>query len=191
MTTRKSERGAAVFRSGDVDSSAGLTSVDVASDPSIRMRMVRLAYRYLWNREEAEDVAQEALSVAIERSDLLRDRKKWWAWVCRILVNTCHARRRGAMRRQAHRERYARHRAAKTSEPHDLGVDERSAMLRVALGKLPRRQQDVVVLRHLQGMSFDEIGRILAISPSTARVHAMAGREALRALLLESHAELF
>ncbi|MFQ5461070.1 MAG: RNA polymerase sigma factor [Phycisphaerae bacterium] len=191
MKTRESDRRAADSRGGRCDLLKKPSPPDVASDPLIRLRMVRLAYRYLWNREEAEDVAQEALSVAIERLDLLRDRKKWWAWVCRIMVNTCHARHRGATRRQAHSERYARHRAIGMAEPQSPAAGERTEMLRAALGKLPRRQQDVVVLRHLQGMSFDEIGRILEISPATARVHAMAGRESLRKLMLESHAELF
>ncbi len=191
MKTREFDKRAFVFRAGGREPFLRWRPPDSASDPSIRARMVRLAYRYLWNREEAEDVAQEALSVAFERADLLRDRKKWWAWVCRIMVNTCHARLRTATRQQGHVERYARHRVAAMNRPPASAAGDRSAILRAALGKLPRRQHEVIILRHLEGMSFDEIGRILEISSATARVHAMAGRESLRTLLLESHGELF
>ena len=49
---------------------------------SVRGRLVRLAYRFLWNVDDAEDVAHEALATAHERAADLRDETKWWSWVC-------------------------------------------------------------------------------------------------------------
>ena len=76
----------------------------------------------------------------------------------------------------------------------DSGRDEVQGGLdaiRTALVDLPRRQREVLVLLHIEGMSYDEIGRVLEISPSTARVHARAGREGLRKIMLLQHPDWF
>ena len=59
------------------------------------------------------------------------------------------------------------------------------------LMELPQRQHEVMVLRHLQGMPFEEIARVLDIAPATARVHARAGRETLRSLILKRDPDWF
>ena len=69
--------------------------------------------------------------------------------------------------------------------------DERTEMVRMLLSELPPRQRDVVTLRHLEGMAYEGIAAMLEISTATARVHARAGRETLRRLLLERYGDFF
>ena len=157
------------------------------TSPTVRNRLVRLAFRFLWNREDAEDVVQDALATAHEKAGSLRDHGKWWSWVCRIVVQRCRVRGRETLRWKHHEEPYRteiRRRAEGTSVSDSFEV---KAGVRELLTELPPRQQEVIVLRHLQGMPYEEIARVLEIAPATARVHARAGLETLRELMRARH----
>ncbi len=148
-------------------------------DADARQRLYRLAYRFAWNHADAEDAVQSAVVTAWQKSDQLREGGKWWTWLCSIVVQRCRELRRKESTRQRHAPAYAR--AAASAPPSESEAAERVRML---LPQLQHRQYEVIVLRHLQGMSFDEIGEVLGISPATARVHAQTAREALRDLML-------
>ena len=74
---------------------------------------------------------------------------------------------------------------------HARAPTERRDVLRRLIQQLPRRQEEVIVLRHLEGMSYQETAAVLGIAPATARAHAYAGRETLRHLLLTKHPDWF
>lgn len=151
---------------------------------SARDRLFRLAYRLMWNWADAEDAVQDALLTAYERSTQLRDSEKWWPWVCRIVVQRCRLLGRRASLRKRHEQAFTdlvpTHDAARSS-----GSVELKTLVIELLDELPRRQREVLVLRHLQGMAFGEIAEVLALSPETARVHAQRGRERLAVLIAE------
>jgi len=159
-----------------------------------RPRLVRLAYRFLWNRDDAEEVVQEALLIAEQRADRLRESGKWWSWVSRIVVNRCHERGR-RRRREARLDAVfrdgARDREGVAADSTASDAAALKGAVRDALPSLARRQHEVIVLRHLHAMTYAEVGEVLGISPATARVHARAGREALRKLLVARSPELF
>lgn len=158
----------------------------------MRDRLVRLAYRFTWNRDDAEDAVQEALGVAYDRAGELRDASRWWAWVRSIVIQQCRLLGRRSLMEKRHQRRLAEGGARPTATGAgvpEAGDDELKAMVRLLLAELPPRQREVIVLRHLEDLSFDEIGELLAMSPSTARVHAIKGREALRKLVLKRFPE--
>jgi len=150
--------------------------------PSARDRLFRMAYRLLWNQADAEDAVQEAMLTAYERSTQLRDSEKWWPWVCKIVVQRCRLLGRRASLRKRHEQAFAdlvpTHDAARSS-----GSAELKALVIELLHELPRRQREVLVLRHLQGMTFEEVAEVLELAPETARVHAQRGREWLLSLI--------
>jgi RNA polymerase sigma-70 factor (ECF subfamily) len=74
--------------------SAGQPGSLASCTPAERDQLVRLAYRFLWRHDEAEDAVQDALSIAHRRQGDLRDHGAWWSWVRRILVNRCHEKHR-------------------------------------------------------------------------------------------------
>lgn len=157
-----------------------------------RDRLVRLAYRFLWNQADAEDVAQDALSIAQARSGEIRDPSRRWSWVCRIVVRQCQTGLRAKSRWRRHGPLLARDRTAletSAAEKHST-LDDLKEVIRHLLPALPQRQREVLVLKHLEGMSFEQIAEALEISPATARVHAHAGRERLRELIRERQVEL-
>ncbi len=150
-----------------------------------RDRLVRLAYRFLWNQDDAEDVAQDALAVALERGADLRDDAKWWSWICRIVVHRCHEVGRRQLRWQKHKPMVVAEISRNTPAPNIENDGRPSEWMRACIDKLPKRQREVIVLRHFECMTYERIAEVLEIKPATARVHARAGREALRTLLVE------
>jgi RNA polymerase sigma-70 factor, ECF subfamily len=171
-----------------------------------RERLVRLASRVTWNREEADDAVQDALITAHEKSDQLRDRGKRWSWLCRIVIQKCYEQGRQQKRRTKHQDAYASYRET-TMVPGDLGsrsglgsgfgseeglrLAEVKELVRHAIPRLSPRQQQVLILKDLEGMDYADVAEILQISPSTARVHAKDAREALRDLIKREHPEGF
>jgi len=165
--------------SGDADRARPACATLDAAD---RDRLYRLAYRFAWNHADAEDAVQSAVATAVQRADQLRESDKWWTWLCSIVVQRCRELRRKESLWQRHAPRYAH----LTTEDHGPSDDPTSALsdrLRELLPRLSARQYEVIVLRHLQGMNYEEIAEVLGITASTARVHAQAGRGALRELL--------
>ncbi len=174
----------------DTHSEAGKPLARVT--PAIRTRLVRLAYRFLWNQADAEDAVHDALLTAGRKADDLREDENWWSWICKIVVNRCFDRGRKTGTRKRHEDNYKIHVTQRVAG--DSGRDESQGGLdaiRTALVDLPRRQREVLVLLHIEGMSYDQIGRVLEMSPSTARVHARAGREGLRKVMLGQHPDWF
>lgn len=150
-----------------------------------RDRLVRLAYRFVFNASDAEDAAHDALSKALDRIDQLRDPDRLWSWLARILVTTCSEKRRSKTVRMSG--------VLEAIEPPDPAADHREAIelserqkrLVSLIDRLPARQREVLVLRHLEGMSFAEVASVLEMNESTARVQAQNARERLRSLVSE------
>jgi len=149
-----------------------------------RDRLVRLAYRFAWNRDDAEDAVQEALTVYEKKRHQLRDPGRWWSWLQRIVVQQCRLLGRRASSRRSHELRTARSDQTAAHEEAPVEAAEAKTLLRALLSDLPDRQREVVVLRHLEGLEVCQIAAILEISESTVRVQARNGRETLKRLML-------
>lgn len=171
--------------------------------PQKRDELYRLAYRLLWSAADAEDAVQDALVTAEERGGQIADPAKAWSWICRVVVHRCRLTRRVESRRRrgwlrwvvGGREAACDHDMSNLSDARrndagDDGGNEAAAVLRTLLPRLPRRQGEVLVLRHLQGMSFEEIGEVLEMSPATARVQAMNARESMLNLMRAEYPDL-
>ena len=155
----------------------------------IRPRLVRLARRLLWNVDDAEEIAQEALALAWQRMRGLRDAKKRNAWLYRTTIHLSLNRRR--KRRPSHLAA-AEGIPGSSGEPiTDMQTDETRDRLRQAMARLPDRQRAAVVLRELEGLGYDQIAAILKARPATVRVLVHRGREAMRETLLRRWPETF
>jgi RNA polymerase sigma-70 factor (sigma-E family) len=132
----------------------------------------RVAYRMVGSREDARDIAQEAMARAYARWPKVRD--KAGGWVGRVTTNLALD--------------LLRRRARRTSEPVPVspdtaGVAAQRADLVAALRELPRRQRDVVVLRYLADLPEAEVASALGCSAGTVKQHAHRGLAALRTSL--------
>ena len=129
------------------------------------------AYKLLGNRQDAEDVAQEACTRACLRWRNLASPR---AWVTHVTTNLAFDR----FRRRRAAAKYAR-----ISRTSAVPVDDPHLDLYRALAQLPRRQRDVVALRYLGDFSEAQTAAALGCSPGTVKTHAARGLRALRTSL--------
>ncbi len=129
----------------------------------------RVAYRILGDRQEAEDVAQEALARASLRWSRLHDRPE--GWVSRVASNLAI----DAYRRRRRRPPYPTGPLGVV----DARLGERGDLV-AALRRLPRRQREVVVLRYLADLPEADVARALGCSVGSVKSHGSRGLASLR-----------
>ncbi len=151
-------------------------------------KLVRIARGLLRDPQHAEDVVQEVLVKAHQHWAMICSRESPDAYVRRMLVNASTS----FWRRAARREFSVGSDALVAIEGPDESaqVDERDRVL-AALRRLPPKQRAVIVLRHYEGLSDEEIAAVMGTSAVTVRTNIHRGLAQLRALLTEggsSHA---
>ena len=126
---------------------------------------------------DAEDLAQEVLTRAYSRWDRIGGLDRPDLYVRKMILNEYLSWRRRSARQIPV--------GAGTLEPASAASDhaqqyiEHEALL-AELGKLPRRQQAVLVLRYFEDRGDAEIAELLGCSPGTVRSHASRALAALR-----------
>lgn len=185
---RSSDRSRDESAGGSPPSAAASSAAGLESFGGEREALVRLAYRFCWNWADAEDAVQSAFVIAAARSDQIRQSGKALAWLRSIVVRQSLERVRRAKRER--RVQLATIRPAAAQCDRDpTAAGELASILRELLPLVPERPRVAVVLRHLEGMDYEELAAVMEIEPSTARVLVRNGRERLRELLLERYPE--
>jgi RNA polymerase sigma-70 factor (ECF subfamily) len=138
----------------------------------------QVAYRLLGDREEADDVAQEACVRGCLRWDRLTKHGIQRPWIVRKATDL-------AIRRYKRRQREAVP-GEPGSSPAAEEVEDRRAALHRALATLPRRRRRAVVLRYIAELSEDDAADALNWSPAAVDARASRGLAALRDALRQS-----
>jgi RNA polymerase sigma-70 factor (ECF subfamily) len=134
----------------------------------------RVAYSVLRHREDAEDIAQEALAKAHGRLGQLRDPDRLRAWLVRMLD-----RREADQRRLVREQSAAFMQAAPSSE--NLAVSaERSARLWEVIDSLSEKLRLAVVLNAIEGHDVAEVASILGIPEGTVKSRLFDARQQMR-----------
>jgi RNA polymerase sigma-70 factor (ECF subfamily) len=144
--------------------------------------LVHAVVMHTRDRELAHDVVQEALIRAGMRWTMVQACDSPRAWVLRVAFNLTHStfrRRRSARRAWARIATSANTAARPVAEPRDP-VDE---SLVAALQDLSPRQRQVVVLRHVSGMSVTETAAAMNVSEDAVRSLTSRGLARLRKTL--------
>jgi RNA polymerase sigma-70 factor (sigma-E family) len=145
-------------------------------------RLVRAAVLLVGDVETAEDVVQDAFVAVHRRWARITDPERVGGYLHRAVVNGS----RSVLRHRAvvHRHAGSLAEPENTADAADL-VLARAARAAVldALAALPRRQREVLVLRHYLGLSEAEIASTLRISTGSVKTHASRGAAALRTRL--------
>ena len=156
-----------------------------------RQRVWRLAFNVLRDREEALDVTQEAFVRAYQALPSFRGQSAFYTWLFRIVMNVSadRARQRAARGRafgteRVEEEEWARTTPAPGETPDEQAAraEERERIVR-ALGALPPRHRDIIVLSDLQGLSYREIADVLGIPMGTVMSRLHNARKRLRQIL--------
>jgi RNA polymerase sigma-70 factor (ECF subfamily) len=141
-----------------------------------------IAYRVLKQREDAEDVAQEALVATLETIHRFDTGRPFGPWLYRIVMNRALNARKSRSIRAA--EPVAEDVVAPGESPEQASErSEARDRLDRALATLPERQALIVRLFELEGFSSAEIGSMLQLSDGTVRWHLHQARGALREAL--------
>ena len=138
----------------------------------------RVAYSVLRHREDAEDVAQEALAKAYKSFRSLRDRDRFRAWLVRTTWRLALDRRRNDRRRQA-RDELAEVPQGESAE-HAVLARERSQHLWAAIDALPEKLRVVMVLGAIEGYDVEEVAKLLNVPAGTVKSRLFLGRQRLK-----------
>jgi len=147
-----------------------------------------VAYRMLGSRADAEDVAQQAFVDAYAALDRFRSddgKNAFAAWLLRIAVNKCKDVLKSKKRTEAPLEGEVAGRDAMFA--HDTRDPERnlaSARAREALSqallRVPPKYREVLVLKDVEELSYDEIQAILGLPITTLKIRVVRARARLR-----------
>jgi len=146
--------------------------------------MLNVAYRIVWNREDARDVLQDAFVKIFRGMAELKEISTFPSWVKRIVVNTAinHHKKNGKWSFQELTDQDIK-------EPTE-SIDETTIQLNVkkvkqCLLKLPEGYRTVLSLYLIEGYDHKEIASILNITVSTSVSQYSRGKKRLRELLVE------
>ena len=148
-------------------------------------RMYAVALRMCGNPEDAQDCLQEAMLRIYRAIDGFKGQSSFSTWVYRITMNTCL----DELRRRKNRPNtsldglydagWSPVDPGATPEKHALQGDMRR-QLQAFVSELPEEMRAAVVLRDIQGYSYDEIATILNANVGTIKSRISRGREKLR-----------
>ncbi len=162
-------------------------------------KVYQLAFRYLRNKEDAEEVVQDVLFKVYRKVGAFRGDSALSSWIYRITFNTAMSRLRTAGYQRAQREgRQLSVDAGETAgvpivEPADwsglgdegvLRAEMRREAIRAILA-LPAIYRAPVVLRDLQGLSTEEASAVLNVKDQTLKSRLHRGRLILRKQLAD------
>jgi len=154
-------------------------------------RIFNIAYRMMGSYEEAKDLSQEAFINTFKSLVNFRKESSFYTYLCQILINLC-------------RNRYKRlNRDSKlvsiddplrtedgevkleipdnTSSPRDiLEKKDKEARVQEAINDLDEEQRGVVVLRDIQGLSYEDIAQALNLNIGTIKSRLHRARHELK-----------
>lgn len=150
-------------------------------------QVYNLAYRMLGNAEDSGDLVQETFLRAYGALASFRQDASFLTWLYKIASNLCidqlrSRKAKGALSLDVELEE-GREPAADSyaTGPEQTVVREAvQDIVQRAIYNLPEKYRVVVVMRHLQDMSVDEIARALDLPTGTVKTHLFRAREMLR-----------
>ncbi len=156
---------------------------------SYQDRVFNLCLRMLGSREESEDLTQEIFLAVHRNLPRFRGEARLSTWIYRIARNRCLNRLRRARRRRLDGRRpleaVEEGRLAEASGRSPTRPDEHfdgqelEAVLRRGLLELPERQRLLVILRDVEGLSYEEIVEICGLPAGTVKSRLHRARAVL------------
>jgi RNA polymerase sigma-70 factor (ECF subfamily) len=159
-------------------------------------RVFNIAYRMLGNSEEAKDLAQEVFISVFESIKDLKEEIKFDAWLTQITLNHCRNRWKYLKRRQYFSSdslddpietedgRMPRAIADPSDNPEIL-LEKKMIQQWIQRGllELKENQRELLVLRDLQGFSYEEMGETLGLPEGTIKSKLHRARMELKEVL--------
>ncbi|HVQ14265.1 MAG TPA: RNA polymerase sigma factor RpoE [Vicinamibacterales bacterium] len=151
-------------------------------------RVLKLVSRFVSDAAEAEDVAQEAFIKAYRALASFRGDSAFYTWLYRIAINTAKNTLVSNRRRPVDfdldlqdPEQYDRHARLKEGDTPEgvLLTEEIRSVIEKAMEQLPEDLRTAIVLRELEGLSYEEIAEAMDCPVGTVRSRIFRAREAI------------
>jgi RNA polymerase sigma-70 factor, ECF subfamily len=162
-------------------------------------KVYAVAYGMLKDKEEARDVAQEAFVKVYKYLDHFKGDASFYTWLYRITANICidQMRKKGTARGDS--VEFDETVATDTSEANlgalgsKLGTNPQKAMLRkeladkinAALQEVPEKHREILLMREIEGMSYEDLARVLEIPKGTVMSRLFHARLKVQKILNE------
>jgi RNA polymerase sigma-70 factor (ECF subfamily) len=155
-------------------------------------RVFNLVLRMLQDSEEANEITQEAFLAAWLGLSSFRGEARFATWLYRIAYNCAlkqlERHKRERLLREAIEAEQILEEANKQQQAKDiLELRARQAIVREQLEKLPTKNRMVLILRHLQEMTYEEMADILSLPIGTIKTHLFRARHLQKEHVLEQH----
>ncbi len=157
-------------------------------------RIFGFCVRLLGSRSLAEEAAQEVLVKVFKNLHRFRGDSKFTTWLYRVTLN--HCRNVQAYRARRHEKRHDSLDATREDDDgpgrkrelrdHEPGAEallihgEKLAMLQAELAQLDPIWKEILLLRDVEGFSYDEVGQMLDLAPGTVKSRIHRARAELR-----------
>lgn len=141
------------------------------------------------NRQEAEDVVQEAFLRVYKNLDRYDEKQKFSTWIYRIATNLCIDRLR--KRRKVYSldadsseheglDGYSMQPSDNRTPESEYLLSETQRIIHEAIETLPVKYKSMMILRYLQELSLQEIAEVMDVPVTTVKTRVHRGREFLR-----------
>ena len=148
-------------------------------------RVYALAFGIVRQRDDAWDVAQEAFVKAYRNLEAFNGEASFFTWLYRITTNLSidHVRARKRKRTET-MDAAPELPAGQSADPdHALGRGELAQVLRAAMDQLSEKHRAIIVLREIEGLSYEEMAEVLGIRKGTVMSRLFHARQNLQELL--------
>jgi len=156
-------------------------------------KILRLLSRMLRDQSDIEDVMQEAFIKAYRALPQFRGESAFYTWLYRIAINTA----RNWMSSQSRRPSSPNHNQSEDGETFDeidnltdnntpesiLASQEIATTVNETIQELPEELRTAIVLREIEGLSYEEISQAMGCPIGTVRSRIFRAREAIAAKL--------
>ncbi|MCK5305730.1 MAG: sigma-70 family RNA polymerase sigma factor [Candidatus Omnitrophica bacterium] len=156
-------------------------------------RVFNLCYRFVGSYEEADDCAQETFVKVYRSLKKFKFKSAFSTWLYAITVNTCKNKLSSLEYR--YKKKMVRLDGPKGGEDGVYRVEvqdesmsprveierkEKKGLIQKAIDSLPEQQKVVVVLRDIEGLSYEEIAEVAGFKPGTVKSKLARARQQLR-----------
>ncbi|HKI48864.1 MAG TPA: sigma-70 family RNA polymerase sigma factor [Desulfobacteria bacterium] len=147
-------------------------------------RIYNLCRYMLRDPQNAQDAAQDVFLKAYRALKDFRPDASFYTWIYRIAVTTCLDYRRKSHREALRSAPLTEDLPSNAPSPHQLYESREIAeSIQIALQKLPDKLRAAIVLREIEGCSYEEIAQVLHASVGTVKSRIWRARNQLRRLL--------
>ncbi|MDX2441281.1 MAG: sigma-70 family RNA polymerase sigma factor [Desulfobacterales bacterium] len=155
-------------------------------------KVFNLCYWFVGDYQDANDLAQDVFFKAFKALKNFRFESAFSTWIYRIAVNTCKNRLKSFQYRLKKKFVHLNNTAAAKNNPGveiadessspeiELGRKEKSRLIQTAINSLPTEKKAVVVLRDIEGLSYEEISSVTGFNLGTVKSKLARARQDLR-----------